>query len=149
MLREREFGVVDGLTKHGIVAQFPKEAEHRARIGKFYYRPPGGESWCDVILRLRNVVDTLTRDYADDRVLIVAHEVVVMGFRYILEEMTEESILAIDRRGDVANCAITSYVRDATRAGPGVSLCLFNQVAPLVEAGEEVTRAPDAPVAPK
>ena len=52
-LREREFGVFDGLTTKGIREQYPEEAAHRAKMGKFYHRPPGGESWADVILRLR------------------------------------------------------------------------------------------------
>jgi hypothetical protein len=30
----------------------PEQAEMRTRLGKFYHRPPSGESWCDVILRL-------------------------------------------------------------------------------------------------
>ena len=38
-LREREFGVFDGLTTLGIKQQYADEAKHRARLGKFYYRP--------------------------------------------------------------------------------------------------------------
>src|SRR6187399_1086211 len=38
-LREREFGVFDGLTTQGIRERYPKEAEHRGKIGKFYHRP--------------------------------------------------------------------------------------------------------------
>src|SRR3954462_3300615 len=52
-LREKEFGVLDRLTRVGIEAHFPDQAEFRRLLGKFYHRPPGGESWCDVILRLR------------------------------------------------------------------------------------------------
>jgi broad specificity phosphatase PhoE len=51
-LREREFGVFDRLTTLGIRDKYPEEAAHRAKLGKFYHRPPGGESWADVILRL-------------------------------------------------------------------------------------------------
>ena len=40
-LREREFGVFDGLTTAGIRARYPDEAAHRAKMGKFYHRPPG------------------------------------------------------------------------------------------------------------
>ena len=59
-LREKEFGVLDRLTTLGIEQHFPDQAEARRRIGKFYHRPPGGESWCDVILRLRSVLDTIS-----------------------------------------------------------------------------------------
>ena len=41
--------------------------------------------------------------------MIVAHQVVVLCLRYILENLSEAEILAIDKQGDVANCAITEY----------------------------------------
>ncbi|HST60379.1 MAG TPA: histidine phosphatase family protein [Longimicrobium sp.] len=149
-LREKEFGILDRLTRHGITERFPEQAEFRRLLGKFYHRPPGGESWCDVILRLRSVMDTLSREYCKDRVLIVVHQVVVLCFRYLLERLTEEQILAIDRQADVANCSVTTYEFDP-RLGRGGELALrqYNFVAPLEEAGEPITRTPDAPVAPK
>jgi hypothetical protein len=36
-------------------------AAARAFLGKFWHRPPGGESWADVALRLRTFLDTLGR----------------------------------------------------------------------------------------
>src|SRR3954470_405648 len=47
-LREKEFGVLDRFTRHGIHRRFPELAEQRKLVVKFYFRPPGGESWCDV-----------------------------------------------------------------------------------------------------
>ena len=148
-LREKEFGILDRMTSFGIVEQHPEQAEFRRILGKFYHRPPGGESWCDVILRLRSVIDTVTRDYRQERVLIVCHAVVVMCFRYLLERMTEEQILEIDWTDEVANCSVTSYEYDphAGKRGKGkLVLRLYNFVAPLEEAGETVTTQPDARV---
>jgi probable phosphoglycerate mutase len=144
-LREREFGVLDRLTRRGIERRFPEQAKLRKALGKFYHRPPGGESWCDVILRLRSVVDTLTREHKGERVLLVCHSVVVLCFRYLLERMTEEQILAIDRAADVANCSITSY----ELAGERLELRRFNFVAPLRSKGAPVTTEPDVPVRPR
>lgn len=144
-LREKEFGILDRLTKIGIAQRHPEQAELRRWLGKFYHRPPGGESWCDVILRLRSVVDTITREYGGERVLMVCHSVVVLCFRYLLEHLTEEEVLAIDRAEEVANCSVTSYRYDPTRDIPDrLVLELFNHVAPLEEAGEKVTAEPDA-----
>lgn len=144
-LREREFGVLDGLTRRGIIAQFPEESERRKRLGKFYHRPPGGESWSDVLLRLRAALDDLRRDTGGERVLLIAHQVVVLLVRYVVERMTEEEILAIDALGDVANCSVTSY-----RLGPeGPVLELFNEVAHLEERDEEVTAEPDVAAGPR
>ena len=70
-LREREFGVLDRLTRDGITQLHPEQAEFRRALGKFYHRPPGGESWCDVILRLRSALDTVALHYGGARVLIV------------------------------------------------------------------------------
>jgi broad specificity phosphatase PhoE len=149
-LREKEFGIFDRLTRVGIQARYPDQAEARTVLGKFYHRPPGGESWCDVILRLRNVIDTITRDYRRERVLVVAHQVIVLCFRYLLERMTEEEILAIDRAQEVANCSVTSYEFAPHLGKRGkLALCHFNFVAPLEEQGAEVTTKPDVPIAAK
>jgi broad specificity phosphatase PhoE len=149
-LREKEFGALDRLTKVGIHQKFPELAEQRAHVGKFYFRPPGGESWCDVILRLRSVLDTITREYRRERLLIVGHQVIVNCFRYLLERLTEQRILALDKTADVPNCSVTSYEFDplAGRAGK-LSPALVNFIAPLTEAGAPVTAAPDVPGAPK
>jgi len=143
-LREREFGELNRFTKAGILARFPEEARRRSDLGKFYYRPPGGESWCDVVLRLRSVVQDLQLNHAGERVLIVAHQVVVLCFRYVLEELDEERLLAIDREGEVANCSITSFRFSRRRAR--LELMEYNFVAPLEEAGQPVTAAPDPAV---
>jgi broad specificity phosphatase PhoE len=58
-LRERNLGRFDGLTGHGIRTRYPDEAERRSRLGKFYYQPPSGESWCDVVLRMRSLLRDL------------------------------------------------------------------------------------------
>lgn len=144
-LREREFGVLDGLTRKGIVAQFPQESERRARLGKFYHRPPGGESWSDVLLRLRAALDDLRRDAAGERVVLVAHQVVVLLTRYVLEGMTEPEVLAVDRQGDVANCSVTGYSYD----GSGLRLDSYNDVSHLVREDEPVTAEPDVARAPR
>ena len=143
-LREREFGVLDRLTSAGIKRLYPEHADLRKSVGKFYHRPPGGESWCDVILRLRSLLDTMSLHFAERRVLVVAHQVVVLCLRYLLEDMTEAQILKIDGAGDVANCSITEY---AVRAGPAPAIPLelirYNFIDHLHEAGAVVTAEPD------
>ena len=146
-LREKEFGILDRLTKHGIREKFPELNEQRSHVGKFYFRPPGGESWCDVILRLRSLTEMITREHGGERVLIIAHQVIVNCMRYLLEDLDEAKILAIDKLGDVPNCGVTSYRFDA--ASHALVPDLVNFIAPLVEAGAPVTSAPDPQAAPK
>ena len=140
-LREREFGVLDGLTKQGILAQWPEEAARRSEVGKFYHRPPGGESWTDALLRVRSAVADLRHDCAGERVLVVAHQVVVLLLRYVVEGMTEAEVLAVDRAGEVANCSVTSYVLD----GGGLRLERYNDVTHLAAEDEAVTVEPEGP----
>ncbi len=149
-LREREFGILDRLTPAGVQELHPEQAEFRRAIGKFYHRPPGGESWCDVILRLRSVLDMLSLHFAGRRVLIVAHEVVVLCFRYLIEELDEARILAIDQEGDVVNCGVTEYVSDSAGAhSHRLRLIRYNFAAPLDLAGVPVTSAKDQSFAPR
>jgi broad specificity phosphatase PhoE len=149
-LREKEFGILDRLTHLGIRKKYPDLAEQRGHVGKFYFRPPGGESWCDVILRLRSFLEMVTREYRREKVLIVAHQVTVSCMRYLLERMDEAQILAIDRTRDVPNCGVTSYEFDPAAGHHGkLVLRLENFVSPLLEAGAPVTAVPDVPVAAK
>lgn len=144
-LREKEFGLLDGLTWIGIREKYPELSAHRAQVGKFYFRPPGGESWCDVILRLRLLLETITREYRRERVLVVGHQVTVNCFRYLLERLDERQILEIDARADVPNCSVTSYRFDPAAGRHGkLVLCHVNHVAPLRESGTPVTREPHA-----
>ncbi len=144
-LREREFGVFDGLTAIGIREKFPEEAAHRKRLGKFYHRAPGGESWADVILRLRSMLNTINLHYSDRRVLVVCHQVVVLCMRYILEELDEAQILSIDRQAEVLNCGICAYEFEPNANGLCIpKLALWNHGAPLDAEGAAKTSAPDA-----
>lgn len=147
-LREKEFGILDRLTRGGVMERFPEQAEFRRLLGKFYHRPPGGESWCDVILRLRSALDTLSLHQREERVLIVCHQVVVLCMRYLLECMTEAEILGIDAAEEVANCSVTSYEFNPALGPKGkMELTRFNFVAPLEVAGAPVTTRPDEAVA--
>jgi broad specificity phosphatase PhoE len=143
-LREREFGIFDRLTTAGIRARFPEEAEHRKMLGKFYHRPPGGESWADVILRLRSMLNTINLHYSDRRVLVVAHQVVVLCFRYILEGLDEAEILRVDKQAEVLNCGICAYEFEPDAKGLCVPrLALWNHGAPHEREGAEQTAEPD------
>lgn len=110
-LRDRETGVLYALTWRGIAARFPEEAARKRRTGKFYYRPPGGESWADVALRLRSALSDIERDHPDGRVLVFAHDAVVVLTRYIVERLTEREVLEIERTL-VANGSLTIWARE-------------------------------------
>ncbi|MBA2768006.1 MAG: histidine phosphatase family protein [Sporichthyaceae bacterium] len=139
-LRERDLGQLDGYTKQGIEAHFPGEAERRVWVGKFYYRPPGGESWADVAGRVRAVVDAVERRYVGERLLLVTHQAVMMVARYVLENLTEQEILDLDAGERIANTGVIRY-----RYVDGVpSLESFNDTSHLDVADAPMTEEPDA-----
>jgi broad specificity phosphatase PhoE len=148
-LREREFGALDRLTKRGIEARFPEQAEARARVGKFYYRPPGGESWCDVALRVRAVIDSISREHAGARLIIVTHEVVIFVFRYVIERLTEAQVLRMSAANELANCSITCFERVARGDEVGLELVTFNDTVALDAHAAPVTHEPDVPLGPR
>jgi broad specificity phosphatase PhoE len=115
-LRDRELGVLDRLTSAGVRARFPAEAERRRSLGKFYYRPPGGESWVDVALRLRSLLGDLERANLDGSVLIVSHDAVIMLIRYLLEELDERELLDIAAGQPIGNGSVSRFVRDDAAA---------------------------------
>lgn len=130
-IREKEFGVLDGMTGHGIRSKYPDEWHRREREGKYYYRPPGGESYPDVALRVHSFLGTLAREYRQQSVLVVCHSVVVLTFRRLLERLTEKTLLAIDRDPgqDVCNCSVTWYAYDSGAGRRGrLELREFNGV---------------------
>jgi broad specificity phosphatase PhoE len=147
-LRDRELGILDRLTRLGVESRFPEEAERRLWLGKLYYRPPGGESWADVALRLRSVLGELNTLNSGKRVMLVCHDAVIMLVRYVLEGMSEEEILDLAATTSVLNASITRYVRPAG-SGPW-TLDSFNVADHLTEQGVSVTEhAGDASVHPQ
>ena len=136
-LRDRELGVLDLLTSAGVQARFPEEAQRRSWLGKFSYRPPGGESWADVALRLRSVLRDLDDEQDGRRVAVVCHDAVILLIRYICEGLNEAELLDIASRTSVRNASITRLVRPA---GKGLwDLASFNAVDHLESGGAPVT----------
>ena len=110
-LRERDLGVFDGLTGRGIRDRYAEEADRRARIGKFYYRPPQGESWAEVVLRVRSLFADLRTGFGDARIWLFSHQAVIMSMRYVLEGLDEQELLDLDRELNISNASVTTYER--------------------------------------
>jgi broad specificity phosphatase PhoE len=147
-LRDRELGILDMLTTQGVERRLPDEAERRRWLGKFYYRPPGGESWADVVLRLRSVLGELNNLGSGQRVMLVSHDALILLVRYVLEGMTEAELLDLAASTTVLNASITRYVRPEGQ-GPW-TLESFNVADHLSAQGVEVTEhGGDANVHPR
>jgi broad specificity phosphatase PhoE len=137
-LRDRELGILDLLTTQGVAARYPIEADRRRWLGKFYHRPPGGESWADVALRIRSFLHELETLPDQSRAVLVCHDALVLIIRYVCEHLTEADLLAIGSATPVLNVSLTQLVRDP--ATNGWQLQRFNDVSHLEAADAPVTR---------
>jgi len=136
-LRDRELGILDRLTSAGVEARFPEEGERRRWLGKFYYRPPGGESWADVVLRLRSLLADLDREHPGQEVLLVCHDALILLFRYVLLGLTEADLLDLAARTTILNASVSRFVREGG-TGPW-QLAGFNEADHLRSYGAPVT----------
>ncbi|MEI3846921.1 MULTISPECIES: histidine phosphatase family protein [unclassified Microbacterium] len=139
-LRDRELGILDLLTRTGVARRHPDEMARRRHLGKFYHRPPGGESWADVALRLRSFLREAL-DGPGESVLMVAHDAVVMLVLYVLLPLREDELLAFAEDHTVLNGSVTHLVR----GDRGWELVDFSDVAHLRREGADVTAHPGSP----
>ena len=87
--------------------------------------------------------DARTAEWSPDgeRVLVVAHQAVIMVCRYVLEGLDEQELMEFDEREQIANASLTRY--DADGSG-GFVLRQFNHVDHILVEDEDVTEEPDA-----
>lgn len=77
------------------------------------YRPPGGESFHDVAARMTGVLDRITADTRHRRVLIVAHDAVILLLRRLLEHLDDTGTLAVAAQGLAGNASVTAWAWEA------------------------------------
>jgi broad specificity phosphatase PhoE len=125
-LRDRELGILELLTSRGVERLYPGEAARRRHLGPFYYRPPGGESWADIALRVRSFLRDVDTSDREGTLLIACHDAVVSLFLYVCLGMTETELLQFCETHPVLNTSLTELVRSnngrwqlATFAGVG------------------------------
>ena len=99
---------------------------------------------------LQTILEQPAIGESGERVVLVAHQVVVLLVRYVLEGLSEQEILEVDKQAEVANCSVTTYRHDAALGvRGGLRLDTYNEVDHLERAHEDVTAEPDVPGAPR
>lgn len=113
-LRERDWGELDNCPEDERAEKFG-EALHRREVEPFFWRPPNGESFADLSLRVDRVLHTLHRECADKRVIIVCHGEVMWAFRVRIERMSQQRFkklhLSKDSKDRIHNCQLIHYTR--------------------------------------
>jgi probable phosphoglycerate mutase len=109
-LVDRLTGKLEMLTRAAIRQRFPDEEARLEQAGEYSYRPPGGETFADIAERLSSFLDDLHRKHAGERVLVVAHDSVVLMMRYVIEGLELAAVPGIvEKHGPVQNASITIF----------------------------------------
>lgn len=111
-LRERDAGWTYDMTTAEAEAAFPWLQGYWDTFGRFFARPPGGESLADVAQRAYLFLGMLFRERAHKRVLVVTHGGTLRVFRYLLERWTHDEFIERWSSESVPNCAATTYAFD-------------------------------------
>lgn len=90
-------------------------------VEPFFWRAPNGESFADLCLRLEKVLQTLHRECADKRVIIVCHGGVMRAFRVLIERISpdkfKESSGSKIPENRIHNCEVLHYTRRDPETG--------------------------------
>jgi probable phosphoglycerate mutase len=110
-LVDRLLGDLEMLTRAAIAERFPDEADRRWKAGEYRYTPPNGESFADVEARLASFLTDLNRDHAGERVVVVAHDAVVLMMRAVIEGLDWEQVIAMEKaEGTVRNASVSQFI---------------------------------------
>ncbi|WP_448316288.1 histidine phosphatase family protein [Streptomyces sp. CO7] len=114
-LRDRETGVFELHPPTALRARAPEEAARRELLGDWYYRPPGGEAFTDVAVRVGQFVADLGRAAPGRRVLLVAHDGVLVALRHVLAGIGAASPESLP---PVPNASVSHWEGDGRRLHP-------------------------------
>jgi broad specificity phosphatase PhoE len=112
-LAEAQRGIWHIRSRAWIAEHMPWEIEARERTGDYHYRPPGGENWPDIELRIRSFNHTIHRRYARRTLVLVVHGHWLLLWRKLAHHWTiDEVVSSYQRRGPhapAANASVTIY----------------------------------------
>ncbi len=87
----------------------PEQEQLRNLQGPYWYRYPQGENVPDVRERLRSFLNTITRDYREQNVLVVMHHLAILSLRANLERLDPEQFRHLNDHHRPINCGVTIY----------------------------------------
>jgi 2,3-bisphosphoglycerate-dependent phosphoglycerate mutase len=109
-LVDRLLGDLEMLTRAAIAQRYPGEAARRSEAGEYLYAPPGGESFADVRARLASFLTDLHTSQSGRRVIVVAHDAVVLMMRAVIQDLDWPAVVAMEKaEGTVRNASISQF----------------------------------------
>lgn len=108
-IRERDPGYTYDMTQAEAERHFPYLREYWQTFGGYMARPPGGESLAQVSERVYLFLNSLFRDRAGQKVLVVTHGGTLRCFRALLERWGYEQATSWPKGQSPKNCGVTTY----------------------------------------
>jgi broad specificity phosphatase PhoE len=114
-IRERDPGYTYGMTAEEANAAFPWLKRHFEIVGKFFGRPPGGESVADVTTRVGPFFKKINAENPGENLLIVTHGGVISSFRYYIEGWGYKQAKELVGEASSSHCGVTVFEYDDTK----------------------------------
>ena len=99
---EVDFGTWDGQSQDVVAQDFP--TEYHEWLSSTGYRPPGGESYDDLALRVEAALEKVASEYPGQRVCVVSHNGFIRVAARLVLGAAPESLFHLD----VGPCSITA-----------------------------------------
>ena len=109
-IREQEYGLGILYNDWKILQTLhPEQKFLYEKEGRYWYRHMQGESVCDVRDRALSWMNTIIRDFAGKKVLVVTHHLTILSVRANLERFDAKEFLRLDEEEKPINCGVTLY----------------------------------------
>jgi broad specificity phosphatase PhoE len=117
LLQQRNWGALAGMTRSEIGAKYPESGyDDRGKTvdknKKFIFRPPGGENWLDVQIRLRKFIDNTLQTFNHDETIIIFTHLAIS--RSLLSILRNEDIWSMEKLLKYSNINVFDIVPDTT-----------------------------------
>lgn len=119
-LREQEHGAALLYNEWRVFQTLhPEQRALREMQGRYWYCYPQGENVPSVRERARSFQNTLVREHAGQRVLVVSHHLWLLAFRANMERWDAARFEHVDEHEKPINCGVTIYRGDPNQGKAG------------------------------
>jgi len=122
LLGEQQFGRLDagvvnavGMSHEEFQTLQREFQARRKQVGKFYARPPDGQSWYDVTLNGHSMLVKFFRPrWHKKTLLVISHSVTIATYLYLLQGREEQATVEYYEGNKLENCGIVHFRHNPT-----------------------------------
>ncbi|MDP1689581.1 MAG: histidine phosphatase family protein [bacterium] len=108
-LAEVSRGIYNYFSLNQIKEKYPEELKRKDFEGLYHYRPPGGENWPDIELRIHSFIETLKNEHEEENVVISGHNLWLVLFQKIIQHYSISEAMERFNNSGFENASITLY----------------------------------------